>query len=87
MVRDSPGIDVQVPPTISALLSARLDQLAAPERAALACGSVEGSVFHRTAVAALEGDPSQLMALVRRSSCVPTRGRCPATTRSGSGTS
>ena len=58
MVRDSPTADVQVPPTISALLSARLDQLAAPERAALACGSVEGSVFHRTAVMALDGDPA-----------------------------
>ena len=87
MVRDSPNGDVQVPPTISALLSARLDQLAAPERAALACGSVEGSVFHRTAVEALDGDPAQLMGLVRKELVRPDKGRCRATTRSGSGTS
>ncbi len=66
MVRDSPTAEVQVPPTISALLAARLDQLGAPERAALACGSVEGSVFHRAAVEALDGDPAQLIALVRK---------------------
>jgi class 3 adenylate cyclase len=77
MVRDSPTADVQVPPTISALLSARLDQLAAPERAALACGSVEGSVFHRTAVAALEGDPAQLMGLVRKELVRPDKGTLP----------
>ena len=77
MVRDSPGADVQVPPTISALLSARLDQLAAPERAALACGSVEGSVFHRTPSQALEGDPGQLMALVRKELVRPDKGTLP----------
>jgi class 3 adenylate cyclase len=77
MVRDSPTGDVQVPPTISALLSARLDQLAAPERAALACGSVEGSVFHRTAVAALDGDPAQLMRLVRKELVRPDKGTLP----------
>ena len=77
MVRDSPTGDVQVPPTISALLSARLDQLAAPERAALACGSVEGSVFHRTAVEALDGDPAQLMGLVRKELVRPDKGTLP----------
>ncbi len=77
MVRDSPEGDVHVPPSISALLSARLDQLAAPERAALACGSVEGSVFHRTAVEALEGDPAQLMGLVRKELVRPDKGTLP----------
>ena len=77
MVRDSPTAEVQVPPTISALLSARLDQLAAPERAALACGSVEGSVFHRAAVEALDGDPAQLMALVRKELVRPDKGTLP----------
>jgi predicted ATPase len=66
MVRDAPGDDISVPPTISALLSARLDQLAQPERAALERGSVEGQVFHRTAVEALDGDPAQILRLVRK---------------------
>ena len=52
-----------------------------------ACGSVEGSVFHRTAVMALDGDPAQLMGLVRKELVRPTRGRCRVTMRSGSGTS
>ena len=77
MVRDSPSLEVHVPPTISALLSARLDQLAVPERAALACGSVEGSVFHRTAVEALEGDSAQLMTLVRKELLRPDKGTLP----------
>ncbi|RPH36187.1 MAG: zinc-ribbon domain-containing protein, partial [Chloroflexi bacterium] len=42
-----------VPPTIQALLSARLDGLAGPDRAILERGSVEGTVYHRDAVAAL----------------------------------
>jgi predicted ATPase len=38
------------PATINALLAARLDQLEATERAVLQRGSVEGQVFHRSAV-------------------------------------
>ena len=45
-----------VPPTIQALLAARLDQLAGRERAVLERGAVEGQVFHRGAVAALAPD-------------------------------
>ncbi len=82
MVRDSPTADVQVPPTISALLSARLDQLAAPERAALACGSVEGSVFHRTAVdGARRRSRRQLMGLVRKELVRPDKGTLPGRRR------
>ena len=44
--------DVAVPPTIQALLAARLDQLDAAERSVLERGSVEGQVFHRGAVLA-----------------------------------
>jgi tetratricopeptide (TPR) repeat protein len=44
---------VSVPPTIQALLSARLDMLGPDERVVLECGSVEGKVFHRSSVAAL----------------------------------
>ena len=63
------GDQVAVPPTIQALLAARLDQLAAPEREVLERGAVEGQVFHRTAVTALADGRSvdgQLVALVRK---------------------
>jgi class 3 adenylate cyclase len=41
---------VSLPPTIQALLAARLDRLGSEERAVLERGSVEGKVFHRGAV-------------------------------------
>src|SRR5262249_56920545 len=50
--------DVEVPPTLKALLTARLDQLDEPERRVLERGSVEGELFHRGAVQALApGEP------------------------------
>ena len=56
--RDDPGGDTAVPPTISALLAARLDRLPATERAALQRASVVGREFEARAVAALaEQDP------------------------------
>ncbi|HWC32476.1 MAG TPA: tetratricopeptide repeat protein, partial [Actinomycetota bacterium] len=45
--------DVAVPPTIQALLAARLERLPADERAVLERASVEGKVFHVGAVAEL----------------------------------
>ena len=42
-----------VPPTLQALLAARLDQLEPAERSVLECGAVEGEIFHRGAVQAL----------------------------------
>ena len=45
-----------MPPTIQALLAARLDQLDPSERGVLERGSVEGKVFHRGAVQALAPD-------------------------------
>jgi tetratricopeptide (TPR) repeat protein len=64
------GDDVEVPPTLRALLSARLDQLDPAERRVLECGAVEGEVFHRGGVQALAPDEShvtpRLAALVRR---------------------
>jgi class 3 adenylate cyclase/tetratricopeptide (TPR) repeat protein len=64
------GGEVSVPPTIQALLAARLDQLDPAERGVLERGAVEGQVFHRGAVAALapeEPTPdSRLMTLVRK---------------------
>jgi class 3 adenylate cyclase len=44
---------VSLPPTIHALLAARLDRLGREERAVLERGSVEGKVFHRGAVVEL----------------------------------
>jgi len=68
-----------VPPTIQALLSARLDGLAGPDRAILERGSVEGTVFHRDAVAALAPEAlqasvaSSLQTLTRREFVAPDR--------------
>jgi predicted ATPase/class 3 adenylate cyclase len=45
--------DVAVPPTIQALLSARLDRLAPNERAVIERASIEGKIFHRGSVAEL----------------------------------
>jgi tetratricopeptide (TPR) repeat protein len=64
------GGEIEIPPTIQALLAARLDQLDPSERHVLERGSVEGEVFHRSAVAALVQDETpvdgHLMALVRK---------------------
>jgi class 3 adenylate cyclase/tetratricopeptide (TPR) repeat protein len=63
---------ITVPPTIQALLAARLDRLDHEERAALERASVVGKVFWQSAVAELTEEPgrsqlgSQLLSLVRR---------------------
>jgi class 3 adenylate cyclase/tetratricopeptide (TPR) repeat protein len=63
---------VVVPPTIQALLAARLERLAVAERELLERGAVEGEVFHRLAVKALSGESAssdvelQLAGLVRK---------------------
>jgi class 3 adenylate cyclase/tetratricopeptide (TPR) repeat protein len=77
LLRDSGGTQVEVPPTIQALLAARLDQLDPAERSVLEHGAVEGRVFHRGAVAAL-GDADgevdrRLVALVRKELVRPDR--------------
>ena len=62
--------EVAVPPTLQALLAARLDQLETPERSVLERGSIEGETFHRGAVQSLALDETpvtpQLAALVRK---------------------
>ncbi len=62
--------EVVVPPTLQALLAARLDQLETAERSVLERGAVEGEVFHRGAVQALAPEETQvtprLAALVRK---------------------
>ena len=79
--------DVVVPPTLQALLAARLDQLEPAERSVLERGAVEGEVFHRGAVQALAPERAQvtprLAALVRKELITPgpaaarRRGRLP----------
>jgi class 3 adenylate cyclase/tetratricopeptide (TPR) repeat protein len=77
MVAESPNGDVVVPPTIQALLAARLDQLDPSERGVLERGSVEGKIFHRGGVEALAPDEpdvaTKLMALVRKELVRPDR--------------
>ncbi|HET7044630.1 MAG TPA: AAA family ATPase, partial [Gaiellaceae bacterium] len=75
------GDRVVVPPTLQALLAARLDQLEPPERAVLERGAVEGELFHRGAVQALAPDEPQvtprLAALVRRDLISPDAPQLP----------
>jgi class 3 adenylate cyclase/tetratricopeptide (TPR) repeat protein len=70
LVRESGNGEVAVPPSIHALLAARLDQLDPAERAVLERGAIEGKIFHRGSIEALAPDEPQvrarLMALVRR---------------------
>ena len=70
-------VDVDVPPTLKALLAARLDQLDEAERRVLERGSVEGEIFHRGGVQALAPEETQvttrLAALVRRQLVRPDR--------------
>jgi class 3 adenylate cyclase/tetratricopeptide (TPR) repeat protein len=77
LIRESGEEEVIVPPTIQALLAARLDQLAPAERRVLECGSVEGRVFHHSALQVLvEGDGNlrpRLLGLVRKELVRPDR--------------
>ena len=72
--------DVTVPPTLQALLAARLDQLERSERSVLERGAVEGEIFHRGAVQALTGAEQvtpRLAALVRKQLIRPDRAQLP----------
>jgi len=53
MVREHGGGDIVVPPTIHALLQARIDTLDDDVRVVMERGAVEGEVFHRGSVAEL----------------------------------
>jgi class 3 adenylate cyclase/tetratricopeptide (TPR) repeat protein len=63
--------DLAMPPTIQAVLAARLDRLGAEERMVIERAAVEGHTFHRGAVTALVPEtlrdqvPEQLASLVR----------------------
>jgi predicted ATPase len=71
--------ELELPPTIQALLAARIDRLAPEERAVLERASVEGRSFHRGAVSELLPEGSRdalgghLMSLVRKEFIRPDR--------------
>ena len=77
MVQATGNGEVEVPPTLQALLTARLDQLDPPERSVLERGAVEGEVFHQGVVQALTPQQprltTQLTALVRKELIRPDR--------------
>jgi class 3 adenylate cyclase/tetratricopeptide (TPR) repeat protein len=77
---DDPAADT-VPPSIQALLAARIDRLEPEERAVVQRGSVEGRLFHRGAVAELlDGDANvggTLLALRRKEFVRPDRSLFP----------
>jgi len=75
--------DVHVPPTISALLSARLDRLSDPEREVVEAAAVAGKEFHRGALSALlpqaahSGLAAHLRSLTRKELITPERSSLP----------
>ena len=75
------GGEVALPPTLQALLAARLDQLDPAERSVLERGAVEGEIFHRGAVQALAPEETQvtprLAALVRKGLIRPQKSELP----------
>jgi tetratricopeptide (TPR) repeat protein len=81
MLAMADGDDEVVPPTLQALLAARLDRLETPERAVLECAAVEGEIFHRGAVQALVPEEPKvtphLAALVRKQLIAPERAQVP----------
>jgi predicted ATPase len=76
---EAPQEELIVPPTIQALLAARIDRLDPDEREILARSSIEGRVFHRGAVAELlpaerrAGLGTCLLSLVRKELLRPDR--------------
>jgi class 3 adenylate cyclase/tetratricopeptide (TPR) repeat protein len=76
MLRQASQGHLVVPPTIQALLAARLDQLTEGERVAAERGAIEGAVFHRTTVEAIGPNwvsAGDLAGLVRKQIVRPER--------------
>jgi class 3 adenylate cyclase len=78
------SLDAQAPPrSIQVLLASRIDQLPASERDVLTRGSVEGRLFHRGAIVALQdqepvgGVDAALLSLVRKQFVRPDRSEFP----------
>ena len=83
MQADSNDGEVEIPPTIQALLAARIDRLGPEERSVVERASVEGRLFHRGSVAALlpeqerAGVGGHLLTLVRKEFIRPDRSLFP----------
>ena len=81
MVREGGvGDEIAVPPTIHAVLQARIDALDSVLRLVLERAAIEGEIFHRDAVAALateEGLDEQLAMLVRKELIRPEQSLLP----------
>src|SRR5204862_7562035 len=72
--------EVVVPPTLQAVLAARLDQLESEDRSVLERGAVAGEIFHRGAVQALSDGRQvtpRLASLVRKNLIRPDRAQLP----------
>jgi class 3 adenylate cyclase/tetratricopeptide (TPR) repeat protein len=65
--------ELEVPPTIQALLATRLEQLPTPERVAAERAAVVGKEFWRTALVELGGEAAALAPLVRKELIRPHR--------------
>ena len=78
MVGEGPNGDLAIPPTIQALLAARLDRLAPDERTAVECAAVQGQECRHDALASLVPDtlsdrlPEIHRSLVRKDLIRPT---------------
>ena len=74
---------LEIPPTVQALLAARIDRLQAAERAVIERAAIEGRFFHRGSVQALlpaeqrEGAGGHLLTLVRKELVRPDRSLLP----------
>jgi tetratricopeptide (TPR) repeat protein len=83
MRAESGGGELEIPPTLHALLAARIDRLAEEERAVVERGSIEGRLFHRGAVAELLTEAARhevgahLLTLVRKELIRPDRATVP----------
>jgi class 3 adenylate cyclase/tetratricopeptide (TPR) repeat protein len=80
---DSGNGKLEIPPTIHALLAARIDLLEPAERSVIERASIEGRLFHRGSVQALLPEPdrtavgSHLLTLVRKEFVRPDRAELP----------
>ncbi len=75
--------ELEIPPTIQALLAGRIDRLEPEERSVIEHASIEGRLFHRGSVAELlpeqarAGVGAHLMTLVRKDFIRPDRSQLP----------
>ena len=83
MQAESGDGELEIPPSIQALLAARIDRLDPEERSVIERGSIEGRLFHRGTVAELASEQtrprvgSHLVTLVRKELIRPDRPTLP----------